>query len=157
MKGENFHKKLNCLTKTLNDFLYVKNNIEKMQNAPKKYGGYWKSDYETITDEELIKSIIEDLPSNDPYMNARIKGVDKENVFIIEMTNVEYSLLKTKDYYNKNVHPKFSSILSDTKKILTGEDIKFEYKKVDERLMRDAFSQNGKVLTVYAELYECNF
>lgn len=142
----NFFDKLNMFSKYLEDTFYIKNNINKENPA---IGGYYPVDFGLLT----IADILNDIPK-DTYLSAKFHGIDEKDTFILELIQNEYSMLKSENVIKNENAIKFATVLANIKSLLTGDDIKMELTELDDYVVRDDFSVNGKVHTIYGKLYK---
>lgn len=144
-----FHSKLNCFSKYLQDKFYIKNNIEK-QNL---IDGTHQTDFEPLS----ILDIFFDVPK-DSYMSAIYIGTGIDDQVKVQFICQEYSLFRTEYQLEMVYGNQISSVLKDVKSLLTGDGITVNYERCgNPKVYRDNFSQNGKTRTVYVDEYLINF
>lgn len=144
-----FHRKLNCFTKYLNDYFYFVNNTIKSNSL---LGGYHITDFEPLTFEDIVFNVPFDC-----YMSAVIKPNGIENQFILQLLHNEYSIMRSDYQLENEVKTAFSSALQEVKSLMTGDNVKVSYTDLEFKVYRDNFSQNGKVRTISTMEYLVTF
>lgn len=144
-----FHEKLNCFSRYLSEKFYTYNNDLKKNPID----GMHQSDFEPLTFEDIIFSIPKDV-----QMGAVFGGTGQDNEFTVQFIFQEYSLLRGDYELEMDAGGRISSILTEIKSMMTGDNTIVHYSKVgDPTVHRDNFSQNGKVRTIYTQTYKITF
>jgi len=143
----NFFEKLNKFSVYLEDWFYISNNVLK---TDPKYGGYHKVDFDLLNMSDVLTGV-----PNDAYLTAKFHAcpMGTPNTFIVELLQNEYSMVKTDNMIRNENIVKFSNALNNVRSFLTGDDITIDVQDLDDYVLRDDFSVNGKVHTVYGKLY----
>jgi len=140
-------KQLAKFSEYMNDYIYTCNNMFKYDST---LGGYL-NDFANLTIEDIIIDIPQDIA-----ISCKFVGTN-DNKYIIELNSNEYSVFRSEHEIRIDVGLRFASILTEVQRLLTGDKIKVDYSKLTEAIYRDNYAVNGKVRTVYMEIYEIDF